>query len=186
MVLVVCFAEESPLQIQGTTRGPGEGEGALIALLSPSIDVLALTSLQLTSCPSEVLWHSAVLKHLSLSHNLLTTLPQAINSCCHLERLNLESNKLTVIPEAVFSLAALRVLQLSDNSIKVMPASIAHLSALRMLLVGNNQLQKLGPGIACVFLMFVWFELNIQCFVFFWNAEMLCGFLDAYGTCMTT
>lgn len=124
-----------------------------MALLSPTIDVLALTSLQLTSCPPEVLWHSAVLKHLSLSNNLLTTLPLAISSCCRLERLNLESNRLTVVPEAVFSLSALRVLQLTDNSIKVMPARIANLRGLRVLLVGNNQLQSFGPGITCEVLL---------------------------------
>lgn len=144
----MCVLMELPL-LQGREAGTGEGEGSLMALLSPSIDTLSLTGLKLTACPAEVLWHSAVLKDLSLAHNSLTSLPPAISSCRHLQRLNLESNKLTIVPEAIFSMAALRVLQLSDNSIDMIPSRLSELYMLRMLLVGNNQLRSFGPGITC-------------------------------------
>ena len=129
--------------------GAGEGEGALIALLTPSVGDLSLTGLELGACPPEVLWHSANLRTLDLAHNALTMLPDALSGCCHLERLNLERNKLAVIPDAVFTLTSLRILQVSDNHVDTLPARISQLAALRMLLVGSNQLRCLCPSISC-------------------------------------
>eukprot|EP00892_Ulva_mutabilis_P011211 jgi/Ulvmu1/8462/UM043_0042.1 len=133
---------------KGNQQGPGEGEGALIALLTPSISVLSLTGLSLHACPPEVLWHSACLKSLDLAQNALTALPDSMSCCRHLERLILKCNKLVVVPDTLFSLASLRVLDLCDNRIDLLPGRISQLTALQMLLVGNNSLRSLGAGFA--------------------------------------
>ena len=111
----ICSAIPTPPEcqnyVQGQARGPGQGEGAIMALLSADQPALDLAGLSLTAVPAEVLWHSECLTYLDVSSNALRDLPDALCTCSKLHQLNLDHNKLRCIPDAVFHLPSLRVLQ---------------------------------------------------------------------------
>ncbi len=55
------------------------------------------------------------LQELDLSHNVLISLPEAIDTLSHLKDLNLENNQLNKLPNRIMSLVNLRKLELGNN-----------------------------------------------------------------------
>ncbi|MCP4521493.1 MAG: leucine-rich repeat protein [Cytophagales bacterium] len=83
------------------------------------------------------------IKHLDLSQQGLTEIPQEIYSLYNLEELILTNNQLTILPDALFSLPKLKQLNLKKNKIKEIPSSILQASSLEVLNFNFNQLTEL-------------------------------------------
>jgi internalin A len=141
---------KSPQYMQGAAIGPGEGEAAIIALLTPQMPALDLSRLGLTAIPSEVFWHSDYLLELDISWNALPELPDALVACSSLRRLDMNMTSQTRLPSVVTKLRRLEILQLHDNAISELPASISALFRLKLLVVSENQLSQLPDSISGV------------------------------------
>ncbi|XP_054282489.1 protein phosphatase PHLPP-like protein isoform X2 [Macrosteles quadrilineatus] len=113
------------------------------------------------------------LKHLDISYNDLSTLPEWIAGCHHLRSLFASHNQLTSLPDHLFcsELSCLQTLQLSFNKLISLPAVIRHIplqqlflqsncisslpehffvasSRMRVLNISNNCLQSLPTSVA--------------------------------------
>ncbi|XP_069501204.1 leucine-rich repeat and calponin homology domain-containing protein 4 isoform X2 [Ambystoma mexicanum] len=84
------------------------------------------------------------LESLSLYHNCLRSIPQAIVNLQALTHLNISRNQLSVLPTYVCSLP-LKVLIVSNNKLASLPENIGVLRNLRQLDVSSNELQVLPP-----------------------------------------
>ena len=87
------------------------------------------------------------LKHLHLSHNKLTALPEQIDKLKKLKSLELEDNWFTTLPEQVCQLWNLETLNLNNNQLTDLPWQIGGLLKLKSLSIGTNQLTTLPEEI---------------------------------------
>ncbi|XP_038900566.1 LRR repeats and ubiquitin-like domain-containing protein At2g30105 [Benincasa hispida] len=95
----------------------------------------------------------AFLKHLtvlSLSHNLLTTLPSSLGSLTSLKQLHVTNNKLTSLPDEIKCLSLLEVLKVSNNRISIVPSTIGECSSLTEVDLSSNLLSELPETLGCL------------------------------------
>ncbi|XP_073988528.1 PH domain leucine-rich repeat protein phosphatase isoform X3 [Rhodnius prolixus] len=80
------------------------------------------------------------LKHLDISYNKLTSLPDWLGACHHLRTLFASHNQLVSLPDHLFcsELSCLQTLQLSFNSLKSLPQVIRHIPLQQLFLQSNN------------------------------------------------
>ncbi|KAJ9556817.1 hypothetical protein OSB04_011431 [Centaurea solstitialis] len=83
------------------------------------------------------------LTFLSLSHNLLTTLPSDLGALTTLKELHVANNQLTCLPDEIGLLVHLEVLEANDNRISTIPSCIGSCSALVEVDFSSNLLVKL-------------------------------------------
>merc|ERR1711953_357657 len=90
------------------------------------------------------------LKSLNLSKNKLDSksFPATLSRLQMLEELNLSSNNLSEFPTFILELPRLRVLHLAENKISSLPIEISRLSNLERLYLGNNRLTNIPPQIS--------------------------------------
>ncbi|KAK3021024.1 hypothetical protein RJ639_045155 [Escallonia herrerae] len=130
-----------------------------------SLKAIALDGNQISTLPDEcnillllenvilvVVYFSALgqlvrLERLSISGNVLTSLPETIgslrNTLSQLLLLNVSNNKLKFLPESVGSCFSLEELQANDNSIDELPASVCNLIHLKSLCLNNNSVKQM-------------------------------------------
>ncbi|KAG7035347.1 LRR repeats and ubiquitin-like domain-containing protein [Cucurbita argyrosperma subsp. argyrosperma] len=87
---------------------------------------------------------------LSLSHNLLTTLPSALGSLTSLKQLHVTNNKLTSIPDEIRFLIQLEVLKVSNNRISIVPSTLGECSSLTEVDLSSNLLSELPETLGCL------------------------------------
>jgi len=87
------------------------------------------------------------LRVITLSNNLITTIPDEIGNLRNLEKLILNSNKITKIGNGLCTLTKLRTLKLHDNQIKDLPENLGNLSNLKYLTLHDNPLSLLPYSI---------------------------------------
>ncbi|WP_220017443.1 leucine-rich repeat domain-containing protein [Candidatus Rhabdochlamydia oedothoracis] len=107
-------------------------------------ETLDLKNLNLTSLPdifNNPCFHQ--LKHLDLSCNQLTTLPESFGNLQALTYLDLTNNQLTTLPASFRKLQALTNLYLERNQLTALPKSFRELQALTNLYLERNQLTAL-------------------------------------------
>jgi Leucine-rich repeat (LRR) protein len=92
-------------------------------------DCLDLSNLSLSSLPDIFNEFSSRLKHLSLSHNQLTILPNTIGDLSVLTRLDLDDSFI-ILPNTIFKLTALQQLYVNDEKFINFPDIIGYLSTL--------------------------------------------------------
>ncbi|XP_022092464.1 leucine-rich repeat protein SHOC-2-like isoform X1 [Acanthaster planci] len=107
-----------------------------------SLSALSLTGNQLKELPSSFgkLWN---LKELSLSENILTSLPKSLEGLCSLTVLKLVGNKLKELSEDFGTLKSLRRLELDENELTTLPGSFGLLENLEILEAADNSLEAL-------------------------------------------
>ncbi|KAK8537611.1 hypothetical protein V6N12_043764 [Hibiscus sabdariffa] len=84
------------------------------------------------------------LEKLSISGNMLVSLPETIGCLHNLSLLNVSSNKLKHLPESVGICFSLEELQANDNLIEELPASICNLAQLKSLSLNNNKVSQVS------------------------------------------
>jgi Leucine rich repeat len=129
--------------LQGNTTSGASPEAAIVTLLSRAAPALDLADLALPCVPPEVLWPEVRLLDLSLAHNALESLPDALAACSALQRLTLDHNRLPELPPVVLQLPRLEVLQIADNCLECLPAGLSALTDLRMLLAARNKISTM-------------------------------------------
>jgi hypothetical protein len=87
------------------------------------------------------------MRHLDLSSNNLTSLPDGLFDLTDLQELDLSGNWLVELPDAIGRLTNLVILRLSSNQLRELPATIGELHQLRLLETNNNRLTALPPAI---------------------------------------
>lgn len=85
---------------------------------------------------------------LNLSHNKLSSLPDAVSACKRLRILSVSGNGLKKLPETLGSLRQLEVLDLSHNALESLPDELGRLSRLRILCVSYNLILTLPEDMA--------------------------------------
>ena len=155
------------LTLQTNPRSPGpiildysfsgipspEFEEALInqpAKVFSSVETILGTNLGLTTIPTTLGIYLS-LKHLDLSFNHLSVVPESLSQCTQLITLALKNNSLDDIgfPKDWSALTQLRELNLSGNHLTRVPEPIFHLSSsLVTLHLGGNRLGALPKEIA--------------------------------------
>ena len=118
----------------------------IVRALKMSTDELDLSSLNLTSIPSELL-ELIHLRKLNLNGNLITTLPPEISKLNHLETFFLSKNRLVSLPPEIYKLKSLQVLELDENFLTSVSPGIIKLSNLTHLDLQKNRLTCLPPEI---------------------------------------
>lgn len=83
------------------------------------------------------------LERLSVSSNLLMSLPETIGRLQNLVLLDISNNKLKFFPESIGSCFSLEELQANDNSIEELPASVCNLIQLKSFCLNNNNLNQM-------------------------------------------
>lgn len=106
------------------------------------LDTLILRSNQLKEIPEEILALEN-LRHLHLTHNLISQIPQSISRMKNLRTLTLSVNQLSEFPKEVLDLPNLNTLSLSHNQIVSIPAEIKRLRYLDELGLEDNLLRSL-------------------------------------------
>jgi hypothetical protein len=109
--------------------------------------VLHLSSLMMEGMLSPRIVFFRGLRELCMSHNQLTSLPDALCSMTHLTTLEVSYNRLTSLPESISDLRALVVLKASYNQMTSLPESIGDLRALTSLYVEFNRLTSLPESL---------------------------------------
>lgn len=97
---------------------------------------LDLSFQQLSYLPDRVC-RSANLRYLSLSNNQLRALNPLLAQCPQLHKIDLSSNGFNHLPEGVLQLTQVRELILSDNLLVGLPLNFTRLRSLRVLDIGN-------------------------------------------------
>ncbi|XP_039040305.1 plant intracellular Ras-group-related LRR protein 7-like [Hibiscus syriacus] len=87
------------------------------------------------------------IEKLSISGNMLLSLPETIDSLRNLSLLNVSNNKLKYLPESVGSCFSLEELQAYDNLIEELPASVCNLVHLKSLCLNNNKVTQIPPNL---------------------------------------
>lgn len=88
------------------------------------------------------------LRHLDLSGNNISNIPNSLGKLNNLSSLILRRNNLDSLPETISQLTQLNILDLSYNKFSVIPPSIGKLNNLRTLILKGNRLRKIPPEIA--------------------------------------
>ena len=149
-------AEDSgtPFVIEWTDRGMAEWpEEELTAALAARRGVplveLHLYGNALTAIPPVVLEGGALrwLTALSLDHNALTVLPDAIGELTALRELALHDNALTALPATIGRLTALESLRLDRNALATLPDEVGDCTALTTLHLDGNPLTALPASL---------------------------------------
>ena len=83
------------------------------------------------------------LQSLSLSHNLITSLPSEMSALRLLSLLHMDHNGLKSLPESFFLLESLRDLNVAHNELEALPASIQNLRRLEKLDVSHNAIEEI-------------------------------------------
>ncbi|MBA0689336.1 hypothetical protein Goari_007068 [Gossypium aridum] len=138
-----------------------------------SLKAMILDGNRITSLPDEYLLHGIVFKlhgvnvksywlltvlllsvgelvkleKLSISGNMLMSLPNTIGSLRNLSLLNVSNNKLKYLPESIGICSSLEELQANDNLIEELPASVCNLVQLKSLSLNNNKVNQIPPNI---------------------------------------
>ncbi|KAK8555770.1 hypothetical protein V6N13_069851 [Hibiscus sabdariffa] len=137
-----------------------------------SLKIMILDGNQITSLPDEYLLHGNVcklhgvcvfqwlltpvfcpvgqlvrLEKLSISGNMLMSLPKTIGSLRNLSLLIVSNNKLKYLPESVGSCFSLKELQANDNLIEELPVSVCNLVHLKSLCLNNNKVSQIPPNL---------------------------------------
>ncbi|KAK1438519.1 hypothetical protein QVD17_04328 [Tagetes erecta] len=107
-----------------------------------SLSSLSLSQNLLTTLPSD-LAALTTLKELHIAHNKLTCLPDEIGLLVHLEVLEANDNRLTTICSCIGSCSALVEVDLSQNLLTELPETISNLRNLKALHLHNNGLKSL-------------------------------------------
>jgi Leucine-rich repeat (LRR) protein len=112
-----------------------------------SLQILDLTSNQLTDLPAGCFTGLDRLHTLKLSANQLASLrPDSLRGLAALNTLTLENNSLAAIhPGALSGLAALQDLNLFGNSLAAIPEALRAVSSLKTVDLGRNGIQRLEP-----------------------------------------
>lgn len=105
----------------------------------PLLDRMAAFTNQLTRFPVEL----TQVRHLYLSDNQFTALPDAVGAFRRLRSLTLAGNPLTSLPETIGQLDSLEMLTLGDNQLTRLPPQFGQLSRLSWLELGDNRLRDL-------------------------------------------
>ncbi len=117
----------------------------------PKIDSLKLSGFGLQNSDLEELTPHLLslesLRHLDLSDNDFTRVPEEFNQLSSLESLNLENNRLIALLEKMDGLVSLEELLLGQNSFEELPISIGSLPSLQVLEADRNQLKTLPEEI---------------------------------------
>lgn len=87
------------------------------------------------------------LRKLSLSDNLLSTIPKKIKELANLKEFYLPNNHIKQIPDEITELTNLEIFDISNNRLSSLPDSINELKNLRILYVNNNALHDVSEGI---------------------------------------
>ena len=74
-----------------------------------------------------------LLEHLSLSCNLLESLPDSISSMQNLKALDVSQNRIRYLPPAIGNLRNIQVLSANQNKLKSLPYSLGKLKTLQRL-----------------------------------------------------
>ncbi|KAL9238905.1 hypothetical protein vseg_013273 [Gypsophila vaccaria] len=110
-----------------------------------SIHKLILTANDLTD--DSVCWEGLAqlhsLSHLSLSQNLLTSLPASLGALTSLQQLHVASNKLASLPVEIGHLTRLEILKVNNNRLNTIPPPIGDCSSLTEIDVSSNLLVEL-------------------------------------------
>jgi len=110
------------------------------------IEVILLSSNDLTSLPFELLSQFKKLTNLSANDNKLTSVA-GLGLLPLLKIVQLGANALSEFPADVLKLEALETLELYHNKISDVPPEISRLQNLRSLNLGNNALAQLAPEV---------------------------------------
>nr|XP_043622772.1 LRR repeats and ubiquitin-like domain-containing protein At2g30105 [Erigeron canadensis] len=107
-----------------------------------SLLFLSLSQNLLTTLPSDLAALTS-LKELHVAHNQLSSLPDEIGSLVHLEVLEANNNRLSVIPSCIGSCSALVEVDFSSNLLVELPETLSNLRNLKALHLHNNGLKSL-------------------------------------------
>ncbi|KAK9054848.1 hypothetical protein SSX86_025928 [Deinandra increscens subsp. villosa] len=110
--------------------------------LLKSLSFLSLSQNLLTTLPSD-LAALTTLKELHVAHNKLTCLPDEIGLLVHLEVLEASDNRLTTISSSIGSCSALVEVDFSRNLLIELPETLGNLRNLKALHLRNNGLKSL-------------------------------------------
>ncbi|KAL7673905.1 hypothetical protein ACOME3_000183 [Neoechinorhynchus agilis] len=91
---------------------------------------------------SENLWQFTQISRLSLSNNLLTSIPAGIKNMANLTFLDASNNRLESLPRELGDLANLRELIIDGNKIRELPMELGKLRNLVYLSIGDNPLDQ--------------------------------------------
>ncbi|KAL7639213.1 UNVERIFIED_CONTAM: hypothetical protein RMT77_010747 [Armadillidium vulgare] len=87
------------------------------------------------------------LRHLNISHNQISGLPNSFHLLLHLRILNISFNKIENFPSSVVNLQKLHTLNISHNALKEIPPSISRLKKLKRLNISHNNLRALPESL---------------------------------------
>lgn len=104
----------------------------------------------------EIVFDLSQLEELNLSHNQITSLPDAIGRLSNLKLLELSGNKLVNFPETLKELIKLEWVNLSDNHLTSLPNVITKVPNLDFLDLSNNRLSTLPEAIVEMKNLRVW------------------------------
>ncbi|TKJ20464.1 MAG: hypothetical protein CEE43_12360 [Promethearchaeota archaeon Loki_b32] len=92
-------------------------------------------------------WDFKELEYLDLSRNLLREIPKSIENLKKLKHLNVGYNQIEELPNSIGNLTRLERLVIADNKIKLLPNSIGELKALKDFISGANSIKSIPDSI---------------------------------------
>ena len=113
-----------------------------------TLSTVELTSNSLTRMPVELLRLAPTLRTLTISWNMLSSIPASIGRLRRLETLDLSFNRLEILPPQLCCLYNLKSLCLSDNDLLQLPDAMGDLSSLERLKLQYNQLTCLPQSLS--------------------------------------
>ena len=102
----------------------------------PALQMVGFKSCRIVDVPAASL--PAALRWLILTDNQITTLPDALGQCQHLQKLMLACNQLHAIPASIAACERLELLRLSSNQLPHLPAALLKLPRLAWLALSGN------------------------------------------------
>jgi hypothetical protein len=119
----------------------------VITVESQRVTALRLSGLQLLSLPPQIGALSG-LKYLTLTDNLLDSLPDEVWDLSNLVELDLGGNRIAALDPGIAKLGRLLFLGLRDNGLPALPVEVFTLPDLTTLLLAGNELDTLPEAIA--------------------------------------
>jgi Leucine-rich repeat (LRR) protein len=119
----------------------------VVTVESERVTALKLTGLQLLSLPPQI-GVLDQLKYMTLTDNLLDSLPDQLWDLANLVELDLGGNRLAALSPKVAKLDKLLLLGLRDNDLPSLPVEVYALPNVSTLLLAGNQLDTLAEAIA--------------------------------------